>query len=187
MRQRRGEYAAMEAEIVKKIADGLLSRQWRMATAESCTGGMVAAACTAIPGSSQWFAGGLVTYAIPWKERYLGVSSQTIMQHGVVSAQTAQEMATGCCRHCGVNAAVAVTGIAGPGGAEPGNPVGTVFIAAIAGGKTPLVRRFEFPGCRQAVREAATAAALSLLLEALRSDGGDGHPADGGRHSNNIK
>jgi nicotinamide-nucleotide amidase len=153
---------------VESIAAELLARGWRMATAESCTGGMIASACTDLPGSSQWFAGSIVTYTVEWKCRYLGVPSQTIDQYGVVSNETALAMVNGCREHCGVEAAVAVTGIAGPTGAEPGKPLGTVFIAASAGPRPPVVRRYQFTGDRAAVRRAATTAALELLLGEIR-------------------
>lgn len=138
-----------------------------MATAESCTGGMIAAACTDIPGSSQWFAGGIVTYTVEWKCRFLGIPAELIEQYGVVSGMTAQAMVDGCRKHCDVEAAVAITGIAGPTGAEPEKPVGTVFIAVSIGARNTVVKRCQFNGDRIAIRKAATQAALELLLDEL--------------------
>lgn len=152
-----------------EIAAILQRRRWLLGSAESCTGGMIAAACTDLPGSSAWFAGGVVTYTIPWKERLLGVSAAVIGSAGVVSAATAEAMATGLLRQHGVNAAIATTGIAGPSGAEPGKPVGTVFIAATVAGFPPRTRRFQFSGSRAEVREGATEAALHMLLELLHA------------------
>ena len=139
-----------------------------MATAESCTGGLVAAACTEVPGSSQWFDGGLVTYATAWKERLLQVPAETIRLHGVVSPQVVEAMLLGLERLDGVQAAVAVSGIAGPGGALPGKPVGTVALGAAAGPlrKTLLLH---FPGDRTAVRLAAARQCLRLLLSLLET------------------
>ncbi|MGN0892337.1 MAG: CinA family protein [Oligosphaeraceae bacterium] len=154
--------------LVQQVAWELLRRQWHMATAESCTGGLVAAACTEVPGSSQWFDGGLVTYATAWKERLLQVPAETIRLHGVVSPQVVEAMLLGLERLHGVQAAVAVSGIAGPGGALPGKPVGTVALGAAAGPlrKTLLLH---FPGDRTAVRLAAARQCLRLLLSLLET------------------
>lgn len=139
-----------------------------MATAESCTGGMIAAACTGLAGASRWFDGGLVTYAIPWKERLLGVEEETVRLHGVVSEAVVAQMLRGLRERHGVQAGVAVSGIAGPGGAEPGKPVGTVAVGAFAGEATVVEMR-HFPGDRGEVRQAAVERALGLLLRLLRA------------------
>ncbi len=134
--------------------------------AESCTGGLVAGALTAVAGSSDVMRGGVVSYAIPVKHEVLGVSSEVLDEPGVgaVSGECATQMAEGARRVLGCDVAVSVTGIAGPGGAEPGKPVGTVWM----GLATPLgtrAERFLFPGARDEVRRAAVAAALALLRE----------------------
>lgn len=134
--------------------------------AESCTGGLVAGALTAVAGSSDVMRGGVVSYAIPVKHEVLGVSSEVLDEPGVgaVSGACATQMAEGARRVLGCDVAVSVTGIAGPGGAEPGKPVGTVWM----GLATPLgarAERFLFPGARDEVRRSAVAAALALLRE----------------------
>lgn len=153
---------------VETIASKLLALRWHLATAESCTGGMIAAACTDLPGSSQWFAGGLVTYTVEWKCHFLDIPPELIEKYGVVSSMTAQAMADGCRKRCNVEAAIAITGIAGPTGAEPNKPVGTVFIAVSAGNRPTVVKRYQFDGDRNAIRHAATQAALELLLSELQ-------------------
>ncbi|MBQ4480892.1 MAG: CinA family protein [Victivallales bacterium] len=152
--------------LITAIADELLKRGWWLATAESCTGGMIAETLTAVPGSSRWFAGGVVSYTVPWKERLLGVPSETIERFGVVSEETARAMVAGLGR-LGAQAGMAITGIAGPTGAEPGKPVGTVCIAAMAGDHM-LARTCHFPGGRDEVRRAATRRALEMLEGMLR-------------------
>ncbi len=153
---------AMNLPIIHSIAAALLDRGWTMATAESCTGGGIAAACTDVPGSSQWFAGAVVAYTIPWKERLLGVPAETIGHFGVVSHETVAAMLHGLQERHGVQAGIAVSGIAGPTGAEPGKPVGTVVLGAIADAAID-VRTFHFPGDRLAVRAAAVTEGLRLL------------------------
>ena len=152
--------------LISAIADELLKRGWWLATAESCTGGMIAEALTAVPGSSRWFAGGVVSYTVPWKERLLGVPPETIERFGVVSEETARAMADGLVNTQGTQAGIATTGIAGPTGAEPGKPVGTVCIAVRAGEQV-LARTCHFPGGRDEVRRAATRRALEMLKEKL--------------------
>ena len=132
--------------------------------AESCTGGLVAGALTAVAGSSDVMRGGVVSYAIPVKHEVLGVSSEVLDEPGVgaVSGACATQMAEGARRVLGCDVAVSVTGIAGPGGAEPGKPVGTVWM----GLATPLgarAERFLFPGSRDEVRRSAVAAARARL------------------------
>lgn len=136
----------------------------RVTTVESCTGGMVAGALTAIPGSSAWFDRGFVTYSNASKSDMVGVSAATIAAHGAVSEQTAREMAAGALARSGAAIALSITGIAGPSGAVPGKPVGTVcFGWARAAGVDAETRHFD--GDRQAVREQA---AVHALREALR-------------------
>lgn len=150
---------------VQALAQALRARGWRLATAESCTGGLIAAACTAVAGSSDWLEGGLVTYSNEAKTRWLGVPAALIAQHGAVSEAVALAMTQGALKASGAQLAVAVTGIAGPGGAVPGKPVGTVWLAW--GTATALhAERLQLPGDRAAVRAATVHAALQRLLQA---------------------
>ena len=153
---------------VLALADALRARGWRIASAESCTGGLIAAACTSVAGSSDWFERGFVTYSNEAKTDLLGVESALVQRHGAVSEEVARAMAEGALRHAPVQLAVAVTGIAGPGGAVPGKPVGTVWLAwGTAAGLH--AERLQLDGDRGAVRAATVAAALRRLLEAARA------------------
>jgi len=140
----------------------------KLATAESCTGGLVAAALTDIAGSSTVVERGFVTYSNEAKMELLGVPAAMIAAHGAVSAQVAAAMAQGALSRAPVDLAVSVTGIAGPGGATPGKPVGLVYFGIARKGGTARVERHTFHGDRAAVRWAATERALELLLEAVR-------------------
>lgn len=133
-------------------------------TAESLTGGMISAALSSVPGSSDVLRGGVVSYASEVKENLLGVRHHAIEVHGVVSCEVAEEMAIGALEVIGCDCAVAVTGIAGPGGAEPGKPVGTVCIAYADAVKC-LSRRFVFSGNREDVRTHTVQEALTMLME----------------------
>lgn len=140
-----------------------------VACAESCTGGLVAGALTDVAGSSAVFLGGVVSYAVPVKERVLGVSEAITRDPaiGVVSAECAEAMARGVRQLIGTDVAVSTTGIAGPGGAEPGKPVGTVWFGVSSGrGERSEVRCL--PGDRAEVREAAVEHALALAADELR-------------------
>ena len=140
----------------------------KLATAESCTGGMVAAALTDIAGSSDVVERGFVAYSNEAKTELLGVPAAMIAAHGAVSAQVATAMAQGALTRAPVDLAVSVTGIAGPGGATPGKPVGLVYFAIARKGHAGRVERHTYHGDRAAVRAAATERALELLLEAAR-------------------
>ncbi len=142
-------------------------RRVLLATAESCTGGLVAGALTAVAGSSAWFVGGVVAYANAVKEQLLGVSPAILAAHGAVSAPCVEAMVVGVCRLLGASAALAVSGIAGPGGGSIAKPVGLVWIAWWLAGRS-VVRSFYFSGDRAAVRYAATTAALVGLIELLQ-------------------
>ncbi len=147
---------------VLALAARLRASGARLATAESCTGGLVAAACTSVAGSSDWFDRGFVTYSNEAKTTMLGVPATLIAAHGAVSEAVARAMVEGALRHSAATLAVAVTGIAGPGGAVPGKPVGTVWLAwgtAVA----VHAARLQLGGDRRAVREATVAAALARL------------------------
>lgn len=135
-----------------------------VATAESCTGGLVAHVLTEIAGSSGYLRGGIVAYADEIKVGLLGVPPEVIAAHGAVSAQVAVAMAEGARAALGSDIAVGVTGVAGPGGGTPDKPVGLVYVA-VAGNGAPGVRRFHWPGDREANKRASTRAALELLIE----------------------
>lgn len=157
-----------EAQLVAALAQALQARSWRLATAESCTGGLIAAACTAQAGSSAWFERGFVTYSNEAKTTLLGVSPELLDSHGAVSEEVARAMAVGALQRAPVQLTVAVTGIAGPGGAVPGKPVGTVWLAwASAAGVQ--AERLQLGGDRAAVRAATVQAALLQLLRWLQA------------------
>ncbi|HEX7496587.1 MAG TPA: CinA family protein [Candidatus Limnocylindrales bacterium] len=143
-----------------------LERGLTLATAESCTGGLVAKLITDVPGSSGYFRGGIVAYANETKELLLGVSADLLAAHGAVSAQVARAMAQGATARSGASLAVAITGVSGPAGGTPAKPVGLTYVAvAHAGGVE--VRRHAWAGDRSANREASARAALELLLECV--------------------
>jgi nicotinamide-nucleotide amidase len=149
--------------LVAPLADALRAKGWRMAAAESCTGGMIAAACTTLAGSSDWFERGFVTYSNAAKCEQLGVDAAVIDAHGAVSREVACAMAAGALSHSPADVAVAVTGIAGPGGGVPGKPVGTVWLALIRRGGPPLAERLALSGDRGSVRAQTVVIALQRL------------------------
>ncbi|WP_159016094.1 CinA family protein [Cognatiluteimonas profundi] len=136
-----------------------------LVTAESCTGGWIAKIVTDIAGSSDWFDCGLVAYSYEAKQALLSVSPYTLETHGAVSRETVIEMVSGALVHSGASVAVAVTGIAGPGGGTSDKPVGTVWVAWKRRGGYPQARLFHFEGDREAVRRQTVAAALAGLAE----------------------
>lgn len=141
-----------------------------LATAESCTGGLVSAVLTAVPGSSATLLAGYVTYSNAAKARMLGVPETMLATQGAVSEPVARAMAEGALRDSGADLAVSLTGIAGPGGATPGKPVGLVHIAASRRGGETLHRRCVFPGDRDAVRAASVATALAMVGALARGE-----------------
>jgi len=158
----------MHDTLVAQLADALRAAGLRMATAESCTGGLIAGACTELAGSSDWFERGVVSYSNAAKTELLGVPGTLIDHHGAVSEPVARAMATGVLARSQADLAVAVTGVAGPGGGSAAKPVGTVWLAwawrgadgAVA--SDALLQRFD--GDRSAVRQATVAQALQGLL-----------------------
>ncbi len=155
------------AELSKQLGEVALSQGVLIATAESCTAGAIAAAITDTAGSSAWFDAGFVTYSVEAKQTMLGVSALTLKQFGAVSQECASEMTAGALAHSLADVAVAVTGIAGPSGEEPGKPVGTVFIAWQRRGAVALVKRLQFKGDRLSVRAQTVEEALSGLITIL--------------------
>jgi nicotinamide-nucleotide amidase len=151
--------------LAAELQAALIRRGWKLALAESCTGGMAAQTVTAIPGSSACFERGFVTYSNPSKIEMLGVQPQTLARHGAVSEETAKEMAQGALRHSPAHLAAAITGIAGPDGGSPEKPVGTVCFAwANANGYTRSATHC-FAGDRDAVRRQSVETVLRGLLE----------------------
>lgn len=153
-------------DLVERLSRSLTDRGLRLALAESCTGGMIAAALTDRAGASEFLVIGVVAYADEAKERVLGVRPESLAAHGAVSEIVAREMVEGALRVGMADAAVAVTGVAGPGGGTPEKPVGTVWIAAAADGRR-VARRFHFDGDRGQVRRESVRAALELLERVL--------------------
>lgn len=153
-------------ELVGLVADFLQKKQWMMATAESCTGGMISAACTDLSGSSNWFERGFVTYSDAAKTELLGVDAALIKKHGAVSEEVARAMAQGAIAHARAQVAVAVTGVAGPTGGSKAKPVGTVWFGFAVGGQVISEMKC-FDGDRAAVRTATLQHALQRLAQLL--------------------
>lgn len=155
--------------LAAQLADALRRRGWKLAVAESCTGGGLGYLLTSLPGSSNWFERGFVTYSNTAKREMLGVTAATLSQHGAVSEATARAMAKGALARSPADIAVAITGIAGPGGGSLQKPVGTVCLAcAVHDDVHAMTRRFG--GERQQVRTGAMEAAIQLLLHNLKLD-----------------
>jgi nicotinamide-nucleotide amidase len=152
--------------IVQRLAERLLDLKWMMTTAESCTGGMIAAHCTDLAGSSAWFERGFVTYSNEAKSELLGVPASLIAQDGAVSQSVARAMALGACYRSKAHISVAVTGIAGPAGGSAEKPIGTVWLAWCVEGIVQTEMRL-FPGDRAQIRQATAQAALEGLLKLL--------------------
>ena len=159
------EAQALEANLTQ-ISLRLLARRHMLAPAESCTGGMIAAACTDLSGSSQWFERGFVTYSNEAKAEMLGVPPGLIEEHGAVSEPVARAMADGALAHSRAQVSLAVTGVAGPTGGTKAKPVGTVWFAWCVGGETHSEMQ-HFAGDRAAVRVATVRYALKRLLSLL--------------------
>ncbi len=153
-------------QAVARLSGELHDRGWLLATAESCTGGMIAAACTDLAGSSNWFERGFVTYSNAAKTELLGVDPALIAAQGAVSEVVARAMAFGAIRHSQAQVSVAVTGVAGPAGGSRDKPVGTVWFGFQVDGRLTSELR-HFPGDRAAVREATVRHALNRLLHLL--------------------
>jgi nicotinamide-nucleotide amidase len=153
--------------LAERVNHTLVARKQMIVTAESCTGGLIAGALTDVPGSSDAVFGGYVTYHNEAKSGMIGVDRELIRAHGAVSEEVARAMAEGALRTSGAAIAIAVTGIAGPGGGTEGKPVGLVHFAYADAGKTiHMVKQFGDPG-RQKVREETVKSALGLVLDGL--------------------
>ena len=151
--------------LATRIGERLRAARDRVVTAESCTGGWIAKAMTGVAGSSDWFDSGMVAYSYEAKQALLGVRQQTLESQGAVSRETVIEMVSGALVHSGASIAVAVTGIAGPGGGSADKPVGSVWIGWKARGGYARTELFLFDGDREAVRRQTVSAALRGLLD----------------------
>jgi nicotinamide-nucleotide amidase len=154
------------ARVEQVLGAALQERGVTLATAESCTGGMIGARLTAVPGASAWYLGGVVSYDDAVKRDVLGVPAELLAAHGAVSAACAEAMAAGARAHLGSTWAISVTGIAGPGGGSPEKPVGLVYVA-VAGPEGVDVRELHLYGDRERVRQRAATIALHMLREAV--------------------
>ncbi len=154
-------------ELAERVGEALKAQGLMLATAESCTGGWISQAVTAVPGSSEWFERGFVTYTYISKREMLGVSEDTLSPHGAVSEETVREMVAGALAHSHAQVALAVSGTAGPGGGTPDKPVGTVCLAWAVKNGEPRSATRRFTGNREKVRRAAVKNALEGVLELL--------------------
>lgn len=150
-------------EAAERVLVACRKRKLKVVTAESCTGGLVAATLTAIAGSSDVVERGFVTYANEAKREMLGVPWDALLGHGAVSEPVARAMATGALAHSQADIAVSVTGVAGPGGGSEDKPVGLVHLAAVRAGHEPIVERHVFPGDRDVIRRVSVLTALAML------------------------
>lgn len=154
-------------QLTGQLATSLLNRQWQLVTAESCTGGWLAKCCTDLPGSSAWFAGGVVSYSNALKQSLLGVNSDTLKNFGAVSEPVVGEMARGCLNKLGGQISVAISGIAGPDGGSAEKPVGLVCFC-FATAKQHFSCQQIFTGDRDAIRRQAIDFALRELIKMTR-------------------
>jgi nicotinamide-nucleotide amidase len=154
-------------QLAQSAGKALEARAWMMVSAESCTGGWIGEAMTMVPGSSAWYERGFITYTNIAKNEMLGVSMDTLQRHGAVSERTVSEMAAGALARSHAQVAVAVSGVAGPGGGSPEKPVGTVCFAwAVKNGAATAETRV-FPGDRAAVRRLSVEHALAGVIRAI--------------------
>jgi nicotinamide-nucleotide amidase len=169
IRQRLGHhlYGDGDAALPEVLAARLAASGRTVATAESCTGGMVGQLLTQVAGSSAYYRGGAIAYAYEEKVRMLGVAQATLDAHGAVSEECVRAMAEGARERFGTDLAVAISGIAGPGGGTPDKPVGLVWLALAAGDRPTVTRRIDFPGSRDWIRTLSAWWALRMLLDAV--------------------
>lgn len=150
-------------KLEERIGILLKEKGWKLCVAESCTGGLFSSMITSVPGASEYFDRGFVTYSNESKVEILGVSREAIETYGAVSDVVAKEMAEGALRRSTAHVSIGITGIAGPTGGSPEKPVGTVYIACSISGKDCVVRRYNFKGSREDIRNASVKAGLELL------------------------
>ena len=156
----------MQDSLEEQVGKALKERKLTLSVAESCTGGLMASRITDIPGSSQYFRGGIIAYQNDVKESILGVPPEVISEYGVISEETVRAMATGCQRLFASDIAVAITGLAGPGGGTAETPVGLVYIG-VATSTGVVAHRFQWSGDRIQNKKSAVHAAITLIREAL--------------------
>lgn len=156
--------------IVDQMAQALLRRGMKLVTAESCTGGWVAKVVTDAPGSSEWFDRGFVTYSNEAKQEMLGVRPETLVEHGAVSEAVVAEMARGALERSSADVSLAVSGIAGPGGATETKPVGMVCFGWSSAGRGTITRVEYFNGDRESIRRAAVLAALRGVIDQVSDE-----------------
>lgn len=161
------EFETRVDDLLQNISALLTARGWRMATAESCTGGWIAKCCTDMAGSSDWFDSGFVTYSYDAKEQMLGVSQEDLREYTAVSEEVASQMATGAQERSNVAVTVSATGIAGPGGAKPGKPVGLVHFGWCIDDQQVECDAVVFKGDRQSVRQQTVVHALKGIVTRL--------------------
>ncbi len=155
-------------EVAEKLAGQLISNGYTMVTAESCTGGLIGAVLTSLPGSSAWFRGGIIAYDNSVKTALLGVPENTLQMHGAVSEQTVSAMAEGAAKKLNADCAVAVSGIAGPDGGTSEKPVGLVCIGVFCRGQVKTFSE-QFSGGREEVREKTVVKSLRCLIESMNT------------------
>lgn len=163
------EFEAKVDLVLAKIAELLIERDWRMVTAESCTGGWIAKCCTDHAGCSAWFDRAYITYSYRAKEQMLGVSHDDLLEHGAVSDEIAMQMARGAQRHSNAAVIVSATGIAGPGGGMPGKPVGLVHFAWVIGDSSPVCDAVVFEGDRESVRQQTVLHSLQGIISRIEA------------------
>ncbi|MES9853471.1 MAG: nicotinamide-nucleotide amidase [Candidatus Thiodiazotropha sp. L084R] len=162
------ESSEIPKELTQQLAQLLRQKAYRMVVAESCTGGWLAKVLTDLPGSSTWFDRGYVTYSNQAKQAMLGVNQQTLDQCGAVSLETVREMTRGAIHESGAEVAVAISGIAGPGGGSDEKPVGTVCFSFLISGSEAILDQIRFKGDRDQVRRQSVVYALERLIEKLK-------------------
>jgi PncC family amidohydrolase len=170
MRASEGARGSEELSLAEEVGSMLRARGMTVAVAESCTGGRLGDMITSVPGSSDYFLGGVISYSNEAKVSLLGVNAEAIRDDGAVNEAVARQMAEGACRAFGADIGVSTTGIAGPGGGSPSKPVGLVFIALSAGGRT-ICRRHTFAGTRDDVKSRSSESALALVRDMLAKVG----------------
>lgn len=161
------EFEAQTNRLLTEVSALLTARNWRMATAESCTGGWIAKCCTDVAGSSAWFDRAYVSYSYRAKEQMLGVSHDDLLKYGAVSEEIASQMATGARQHSGAAVIVSATGIAGPGGGMPGKPVGLVHFGWCISDQPVVCDAAIFEGDRKSVRQQTVLHALQGIVSRI--------------------
>ncbi len=159
-----------DSALAVSLGQLLTARKWQITTEESCTGGGIANVITSVAGSSAWFEQGFITYSNSAKQQQLGVATALLIKHGAVSEAVVKAMATGACKKANANVAIAVSGVAGPGGGSADKPVGTVWLAWAIQDAGTVAKCYQFKGGRDAVRAQAVTRAIDELNKALSNN-----------------